>query len=234
MRKGVRANVLALEHVVILQNAEAVSFDVDSTVICDEGINLLAEKCGVDISELTSKTMDGDISFRDALKTRLNAIQPTQEVINQLKNRELNFTAGIQNLVQYFQQKNIPIYLISGGFYSFIENIADSLAIPRKNIYANRLIFDDKGTYTGFDINEPTSESHGKLHVVANIKQTLGITNIIHFGDGITDWETKDEVSLFVAYTGIKAREAVVKQSECIISDFNFLCEKLEKSTSSN
>ena len=37
------------------------------------------------------------------------------------------------------------VYLVSGGFRSFIEPLADYLEIPKENIYANRILFNEKG-----------------------------------------------------------------------------------------
>lgn len=47
-----------------------------------------------------------------------------------------------------------------------IEPVADRLSIPQSNIYANRLLFDGVGNYTGFDADEPTSRDGGKAKVV--------------------------------------------------------------------
>lgn len=37
------------------------------------------------------------------------------------------------------------VYLVSGGFRSFIEPLAEFLDIPRKNVYANRILFNEQG-----------------------------------------------------------------------------------------
>lgn len=57
-----------------------------------------------------------------------------------------------------------------------IDPVADQLSIPRTNIFANRLVFDDDdndsnvgsgtGKYVGFDAGEPTSRDGGKPKVV--------------------------------------------------------------------
>lgn len=50
-----------------------------------------------------------------------------------------------------------------------IEPVADQLSIPRSNIFANRLVFDEAsptGEYAGFDAEEPTSRDGGKPKVV--------------------------------------------------------------------
>lgn len=38
------------------------------------------------------------------------------------------------------------MYLVSGGFRRFIEPLAELLDIPRGNVHANRLIFNEQGT----------------------------------------------------------------------------------------
>ena len=38
------------------------------------------------------------------------------------------------------------MYLISGGFIQVIAPVADSIGIPRENVYANDLQFNDEGT----------------------------------------------------------------------------------------
>lgn len=53
-------------------------------------------------------------------------------------------------------------------FFKMIEPVADQLSIPRGNIFANRLLFDDRngGEYSGFDAEEPTSMDGGKPKVI--------------------------------------------------------------------
>jgi phosphoserine phosphatase len=63
----------------ILRKADAVCFDVDSTVIQEEGIDELAKFCnkGSEVSSLTAKAMTGSMTFQESLKLRLGIIQPT-------------------------------------------------------------------------------------------------------------------------------------------------------------
>jgi phosphoserine phosphatase len=67
----------------IIQSADIVCFDVDSTVIREEGIDELAEFCGKgeEVSNLTKEAMGGAMTFQEALRRRLDIIKPTQEQI---------------------------------------------------------------------------------------------------------------------------------------------------------
>jgi hypothetical protein len=52
--------------------AQAVCFDVDSTVCTEEGIDVLAEFCGAAeaVAALTNQAMGGSMLFQDAIKVR--------------------------------------------------------------------------------------------------------------------------------------------------------------------
>ncbi|KAF8389942.1 hypothetical protein HHK36_024461 [Tetracentron sinense] len=58
----------------IWRNADAVCFDVDSTVCLDEGIDELAEFCGAGkaVAEWTTRVMSGSVPFEQALAARLS------------------------------------------------------------------------------------------------------------------------------------------------------------------
>ena len=63
-----------------LATAKAVIFDVDSTVIAEEGIDVLAAHLGVGdkVAELTASAMGGDVPFEKALAERLAIMQPSK------------------------------------------------------------------------------------------------------------------------------------------------------------
>ncbi|KAJ4713196.1 Phosphoserine phosphatase chloroplastic [Melia azedarach] len=61
------------------RNADAVCFDVDSTVCVDEGIDELAEFCGAGkaVAEWTARAMGGSVPFEEALAARLSLFKPS-------------------------------------------------------------------------------------------------------------------------------------------------------------
>lgn len=69
----------------IIHSADIVCFDVDSTVIVEEGIDELADFCGKgeEVSNLTREAMSGAMTFQEALRRRLDIIKPTQSQIRQ-------------------------------------------------------------------------------------------------------------------------------------------------------
>jgi phosphoserine phosphatase len=67
----------------ILRSAQAVCFDVDSTVCTDEGIDELAAFLGAGeaVAEWTRKAMGGGVPFQDALKARLDLMNPSRHQV---------------------------------------------------------------------------------------------------------------------------------------------------------
>lgn len=83
----------------VIRNSEVVCFDVDSTVIREEGIDELAQFCGKgqEVARLTKEAMKGSMTFQEALRLRLNIIQPTQQQIREfLKSRPSTLSPGIK------------------------------------------------------------------------------------------------------------------------------------------
>jgi len=184
-----------------LKNADAVCFDVDSTVIQEEGIDVLADSLGKGkaVAEWTAKAMNGGVTFQEALAARLSLIEPSRSAIEDcLKNNPLQLTPGVDEVISELQNRGTAVYLVSGGFRIMIEPVADILSVPIKNIYANHILFDDDGNYAGFDENEPTSRSKGKPKALEMIKGENGYETMVMVGDGATG-KFRDR-SLFLMY----------------------------------
>ncbi|CAN0271296.1 unnamed protein product [Pylaiella littoralis] len=215
-----------------LRRAQAVCFDVDSTVIAEEGIDVLAEFCGAAeaVADLTSRAMGGSMPFQDALKTRLDLMTPSKDTVDRcLTQHPPRLSPGISELVTVLHDRGVVVYLISGGFRQMIEPVADQLAIPRGNIFANRLLFDKNGgNYTGFDAEEPTSRDGGKPKVIDLLAKEFGYTCVVMVGDGATDMQAKPPAEAFIGYGGVTVREPVRKGADWFVTDFAPLIKALE------
>jgi len=88
------------------QRASAVCFDVDSTVVTEEGIDVLAAHCGAGeaVAELTRQAMGGSVPFHDALA--------------------LELTPGMHHLARRLEDTGKHVYLVSGGFRQMIAPAA--------------------------------------------------------------------------------------------------------------
>lgn len=212
-----------------IRGAQAVAFDVDSTVITTEGIDELAAYLGKRdaVAALTARAMGGAMPFREALRARLELIAPTRDGVEAfLREHPVVFTPGLPSLVSALQARSIPIYLVSGGFTQMIHPIADALSIPRNRVYANTLLFSGAqgtrpGTYAGFDETAPTSRDGGKADVLRALKASYGYSPLIMVGDGATDLQARPPADVFVGYGGIADREVVRKGADWFVRDWD-------------
>jgi phosphoserine phosphatase len=176
----------------IWRRADAVCFDVDSTLVRTEGIDCLAKMCGAEdeVVKLTKMAMGGSMTFRESLSKRLGIIRPTQQQIEEYKllhTPESILTPDAEKLVKLLFHRGVEVYMISGGFRDVIEPLADYLGVPRDHVFANKIFFKEDGQYSGFDETQPTSSSGGKPLVVGEIKKKH--ERVVMIGDGATDME---------------------------------------------
>ncbi|XP_031638137.1 phosphoserine phosphatase-like, partial [Contarinia nasturtii] len=213
----------------IIKNSQIVCFDVDSTVIREEGIDELAKFCGKgeEVARLTKEAMKGSMTFQEALRLRLNIIKPTQQQIRDfLQSRPSTLSPGIKDLVSRLLDANKTVYLISGGFDCLIEPVAETLGIPFDHIFANKLYFHFDGEYAGFDVNQPTSRTGGKseaIHIILKSSERAGSVNVTMIGDGATDLEASPPANNFIGYGGNVIREEVREHATFYVTDFQEL-----------
>lgn len=214
----------------VWRNSDAVCFDVDSTVCCDEAIDELAKYVGKskEVSDLTRSAMLGGSNFRDALAKRLEIIKPNVKILQQyLATHPPRLTEGIEELVSKLHRLGKDVYLISGGFDVIIQAAAEKLNIPNRNIYANSIKFYFDGSYAGFDKSRPTSNQDGKSRVIAMLKRTRGYKNVVMIGDGVTDLEACPPADAFIGFGGNQVRETVRDASDWFVYNFKELITEL-------
>lgn len=215
----------------MLSIAEAVCFDVDSTVIDEEGIDVLADTLGKgpEVSAWTTKAMGGDVKFEDALRARLDIIKPSREdVASCLENHPLRLTHGISELISALHDRGTHVYLVSGGFRLMIDPVANMLGVSRDRVYANTILFDESGEYAGFDVAEPTSADGGKPKALSIIKEKYGYETMIMVGDGATDAQAKPPADAFIGYGGVITRQAVRERACWFVRDFAKMIDIVE------
>lgn len=218
------------EMIQIWRNADAVCFDVDSTVCQGEAIDELAKFCGVgkDVQMLTEMAMNEKTDFREILWRRLNLIKPSQSDLKQfIQEFPPKLTPGIKEVVQQLKRRGVAVYLVSGGFYCVIKNVGNILNISKDHIFCNKLHFDFEGNYVGFDENQPTSLSGGKRKVMALLNKEFGYKNLVIIGDGSTDAEACPPAKAFIGFGGNVERPRIKEISKWYITSFEELLKEL-------
>ncbi|OEL14246.1 Phosphoserine phosphatase, chloroplastic [Dichanthelium oligosanthes] len=105
-------------------DADAVCFDVDSTVCLEEGIDELADFCraGQAVAQWTAKAMAGSIAFEQALAARLSLFKPSIDQLQDcIEKRPPRISPGIAELIEKIKARNADVYLVSGGFRQMIK-----------------------------------------------------------------------------------------------------------------
>lgn len=217
----------------MLREAQGVAFDVDSTLCEDESIDELAEYlgCGAAVAELTKSAMGGTMTFQEALAARLDlmAVSKTQ-VAAFLADHPPRLSKGIPELVTALRRRGQEVFLVSGGFRSIINPIAEMLNIPLPHVYANTILYNEDGSYSGFDAEELTSQSGGKAAAVRLIKATHSLDTMVMIGDGATDLEARQPggADLFIGYGGTVARDNVAAAADWFVYDIRKVVDALE------
>jgi phosphoserine phosphatase len=210
-----------------LANADCVCFDVDSTVITEEGIDVLAEYLGKgpQVAELTKKAMEGGMKFQDALKARLELLMPTRnQIMDCIEKHPFQLSPHVLEFIRKLHLLGKDVYLVSGGFRIMIMPVAKKLDVAADRIVANQIKFlkDREGSYAGFKASEPTSQDMGKARALTMIQRS-GYKKIVMIGDGATDAQAKPPAASFIGYGGIVARDAVVEKADWFVTDFRDL-----------
>lgn len=215
-----------------------VCFDVDSTVCLDEGIDDLAEYLGVgeEVKALTARAMGGAVPFQQALEERLELMQPSaDDVICFLEEYPARLTPGVEALIAKLHERDVIVFLLSGGFTQMIYPVAAQLDIPDARVVANTLFFHpETGDYLGYDPNSYTCVSGGKsdaIDAIRSVMEEQAIESpIVVVGDGATDAETRTEGAsdCFIAFCGVVERPAVVEAADWVVHSFETLTEALQ------
>ena len=105
--------------------------DVDSTMIEQEVIELLADRVGLrdQVKFLTDQAMAGEIDFREALLQRVGLLKGLSKEVFQDILAEIKITEGVSELVSSIQQSDGMVGAISGGFSQVLEPLAHSLGL---------------------------------------------------------------------------------------------------------
>jgi phosphoserine phosphatase len=190
--------------------------DVDSTLIQQEVIELLAAKVGVaaEVTEITSAAMSGELDFEAALRARVALLAgASEEIINEVRN-EIKLTPGAQTLILTLQKLGHEVAVVSGGFASVIEPLLNELGIT--NYQANSLEVVD-GKITG-QVLHPIIDRAAKAQALRDFAEKAGVSieQTIAIGDGANDLDMIAAAGLGIAFN---AKPAVRAAADSSLSD---------------
>lgn len=190
-----------------------VVMDVDSTVIQDEVIDLLAAEAGQQeaVAAVTERAMAGELDFTESLHQRVALLEGLPESSLALVRDRVRLTPGARTLCRTLNRLGYRIALVSGGFSQIVAPIAAQLGVAE--LRANTLEVSDgylTGRVVGDIIDRP-----GKRKVLEELAVRFGIPRrrTIAIGDGANDIDMLEAAGLGIAFNAKPAARAVADAS---------------------
>jgi phosphoserine phosphatase len=190
-----------------------VVMDVDSTLIQQEVIELLAAKAGVenDVKTITDAAMRGELDFAASLKARVALLAGLPESVISDVQKEIALTPGARTLVKTLQQLGHSVAVVSGGFTSVIEPLVKELGISHYR--ANTLEIVD-GKLTG-KVIDPIIDRAAKATALRDFATVEGVAleQTVAIGDGANDLDMISIAGLGIAFNAKPAVKAAAASS---------------------
>lgn len=193
-------------------------FDVDSTLIQDEVIELLADQAGsrAQVAAVTERAMAGELDFAASLVARVETLAGLAESALELAFSAIRVTPGAQQLIEAIHDAGGKVGAVSGGFNQLLDPLAKQLGLDFAR--ANQLeIVEGKftGRVVGEIIDRPAKAS-ALREWAADCDVELSKT--IAVGDGANDLSMMDAAGLSVAFN---AKPIVRERANLVISERN-------------
>ena len=201
-------------------------FDFDSTFTQVEALDVLCEivladqsnkeKILNDVQRITNSCMEGNISFRESLESRLALLPAHRSHLSPLIERlRKSVSKSFRHNQDFFRTYAAQVYIVSNGFREFIVPIVADYGIQEDHVFANSFVFDEENNIIGFDHNNALSTDNGK----ANVMRELDLHGDVYvIGDGYNDYRIKAAglANKFYAYTENIERSSVLAKADHI------------------
>lgn len=175
-------------------------FDVDSTLIEDEAIELLAEYAGKRelVAAITERAMKGEIDFSQSLRERVATLKGLpDQVLAEVANK-LRPTKGAKQLVDEIRVRGGYSAAVSGGFIQLLGPVKRAIGFDFE--YANTLEI-VQGKLTGNVLGEIV-DREVKARMLRFWAQELGVEmeRTLAIGDGANDLGMMEVAGLSIAF----------------------------------
>ena len=190
-----------------------VQLDVDSTLITQEVIELLAAKAGAgkEVAAITESAMRGELDFEDSLRARVALLKGLPESVITEVQSEITLTPGASVLVRTLQGLGHAVSVVSGGFIDVIAPLISELGIV--HFRANKLEIVD-GVLTG-QVTGPIIDRAAKAKALREFAalESITIEQTVAIGDGANDLDMIAAAGLGIAFNAKPAVKAAADSS---------------------
>lgn len=177
-----------------------VVLDVDSTLIQDEVIELLAEEAGCldEVRAVTERAMAGELDFERALRERVQRLAGLdQQAVDRARSR-MRLTPGARTFVRTLKRLGYIVGIVSGGFTHFTDGLASELGLDHAR--ANQLEVVN-GVLTGNVLGDVVDRGAkaGFLRAFAEA-EGIPLSQTVAVGDGANDLDMLAAAGLGIAF----------------------------------
>ncbi len=194
-----------------------VVFDVDSTLIEDEVIELLAEVAGKreEVAAVTERAMAGELDFAQSLIERVATLKGLPETVFAEVQSRIKITNGAIETIDAVQKAGGKVGAVSGGFNQLLTPLAKILNLDFAR--ANQLEVVD-GFLTGKVLGQIIDRT-AKATALKEWAAETGLTKTVAVGDGANDLEMMAVAGLGVAFNA----KPIVKEKADVVLEGNDL-----------
>ncbi len=190
-----------------------VIMDVDSTLISQEVIDLLAEASGVgqEVRAITESAMRGELDFETSLRKRVALLKGQPETIIFEVAKQVTLTPGARTLIRTLKKLGHGVGLVSGGFSQVVDPIAKQLGI--EHVRSNTLEIVD-GVITG-NLLGAIIDRAGKAIALKEFASLENVSpgNTIAIGDGANDLDMIAAAGLGIAFNAKPTVQAAAQSA---------------------
>lgn len=186
-----------------------VVFDVDSTLIQGEVIEMLAAHAGreAEVAAVTEAAMRGELDFAESLRERVAALEGLDAGVLDEVAASLQLTPGARTTIRTLHRLGYRCGVVSGGFRQVIDGLAHDLELDF--VRANTLEIVD-GKLTGRVIGE-IIDRPGKARALRAFADQVGVPmeQTVAVGDGANDIDMLSVAGLGIAFNAKPALREV-------------------------
>lgn len=190
-------------------------FDVDSTLIQGEVIEMLAAHAGVaaEVCKVTEAAMRGEIDFAESLRQRVATLAGLDETVIDEVAERIELTPGARTTIRTLRRLGFRCGVVSGGFRQVIEPLAHELELDF--VHAN-LLEVVEGKLTGKVLGEIVDRP-GKAVALRRFAAEAGVpmAQTVAVGDGANDIDMLNAAGLGVAF---QAKPALREVADAALS----------------
>jgi phosphoserine phosphatase len=200
-----------------------VVLDVDSTLIENEVIELLAEQAGslAEVAAITFRAMNGELDFEESLRSRVSTLAGLPQSVFETVGRQVEVTDGVPAMIAGVQAAGGRVGVVSGGFHEVVDPVAARLGLNYWR--ANRLELVD-GKLTGGLVG-PVIDAAAKAATLREWADDFGVplSQTVAVGDGANDLPMMAITGLAVGFDA----KAPVRDEANVIMDRRDLSQLL-------